>query len=106
MKWLVERYNVLGLRALRTLRNAELDTLAFFKVAVAFTYNGTVVDKNVTTGILLDKAKPFGTIEPLHGACLSIRHDLELLSQICWVLLGFQIKANFLYLFFRTAGKL
>jgi len=72
--------NVLCLRAFLTLDNIKLYTLAFIQVAVAFSYDGVVVDENVPASIALDEAVAFRAIEPLNYTLFTVGHDLELLS--------------------------
>jgi hypothetical protein len=66
----------LSLRAFLTLNDNEFDSLSFFQAPVTFARDGTVVNKDIFALILLDEAKAFGGIEPLHRAGNAFCHDL------------------------------
>src|SRR3954454_1115558 len=64
-----ERANVLRLRALRTLRDVELDLLVLVQGLVALALNGRVVHEDVVAAVLLrNEAEALLGVEPLDGA--------------------------------------
>src|SRR5882757_6291015 len=56
------------LRPLLTLRDLELDSLAFFEGAVAVHLDRAVVDENIRTTVDRDEAVPLLRVEPFDGA--------------------------------------
>jgi DNA ligase D-like protein (predicted polymerase) len=67
------RDDVLGLRALRTLRDVERDLLVLLQRPEPRGVNGRVVDEDVrAAAVLSDEAEPLFRVEPLHCPC---RHD-------------------------------
>jgi len=60
-----------------TLGYFELNPLTLFQCFKTVTNNGSEVDKNVRTLILLNKTKAFVGIEPLNGSC-SCSHNINL----------------------------
>lgn len=67
--------DVLSLGTFLALNDNEFNSLPFFQGPVAFARDGTVVNKDIFTLILLDEAKAFGGVEPLHRAGHAFRHD-------------------------------
>src|SRR3954466_1550292 len=64
-----DRANVLGLRALLTLRDVELDLLALKQLAEALGIDVRKVREHVGAApVLLDEAEALFRVEPLHGA--------------------------------------
>jgi hypothetical protein len=77
----LDHNNVLSLRTFLSLHEVELYALAFFQVAVAaIVSQGAVMHENIRTFCTFNETVAFATIEPLHCALYSFRHDLELLS--------------------------
>src|SRR3954451_13372152 len=61
--------DVLRLRALRALRDVELDLLVLVQGLVALGLDGRVVHEDVVAAVLLrDEAEALLGVEPLHGA--------------------------------------
>jgi hypothetical protein len=73
---------VLRLEAFLALDNGKFYTLAFFQVAVSVANDGVEMDEYIFAFFAFNKTVAFATIEPLYGALLFFRHDLELLSKI------------------------
>jgi hypothetical protein len=71
----LQRYDVLSLWAFLTLRDRELNALAFSQSFEARARDGTEVCENVWARLLLDKTKTFGFVEPFYGASNGIRHN-------------------------------
>src|SRR5690606_23915015 len=64
-----QRADVLRLRALRTLRDVELDLLVLVQRAVAARLDGRVVGEHVSAAVLGgDEAEALLSVEPLHGS--------------------------------------
>src|SRR6478735_4346801 len=62
--------DLLGLGALRALRDVEVDLLAVLELAVAAALDGRVVNEDVSAAaVLLDEAEALFAVEPLNGAC-------------------------------------
>src|SRR5687767_8094531 len=60
--------DVLRLRALRALRDVELDPLVLVEALVALRLDGGEVDEDVgTAAVLRDEAEALLGVEPLHG---------------------------------------
>lgn len=71
----LDSYNILGLRSFLSLRDTEFNTLTFEERFESRTGNGAIMGKNVGAGLLLDKTKTFGFVEPLNGSFNCIRHN-------------------------------
>jgi hypothetical protein len=56
-----------GLKAFRTLGDLKLDAVALRQAAKAGAFNARVVDEDIITAVLRDKAIPFLLVKPLHG---------------------------------------
>src|SRR5690606_35377158 len=65
-----DRADAVRLRALRALRDLELDTLGVLERAVAVSLDRAVVDEHVgsVAPVLLDEAVALLSVEPLHGS--------------------------------------
>src|SRR5918999_1556314 len=74
-------HHLLGLRALRPLRDLELDLLALFEGLEAVALDGAVVDEDVGRAGLLDEAVALRVVEPLDLTGNS-RHDRRILLTI------------------------
>src|SRR6266404_6872808 len=69
--------NLLGLRSFLSLSNLEFYVVSFLQTAVAFRFNGTVVNKNVRPIVTTNEAKTLCVVEPLYFAFHS-RHRASL----------------------------
>ena len=65
----LDRLNVLCLKALWTLGDIELYSLAFLQAAEAATLNRREMYENVFAVLTADKAKTFSVVKPLHCSC-------------------------------------
>jgi hypothetical protein len=77
---LLERYNVLRLQTFLAFDDVEFYTLAFIQVTVAVAKYGIEMYEYIFAIVTFNETVAFATIEPLYGALLFFRHDLELLS--------------------------
>lgn len=66
--------NILSLWAFLTLGDDELYALAFSQGFETGAGNSAVVSENIGAGLLFDKTKTFGFVEPFNGASSCIRH--------------------------------
>jgi len=62
----LEGHYALGLQALGALLDLELDGLAFIQGLVSIGLDRRKMDKDVLTGLALNKAVALGRIKPLH----------------------------------------
>src|SRR5262245_60480327 len=84
------RDDVAGLQAFGAAPDGKLDGLAFLQRAIAVGLDGGVMDENILSTFLGQKAVPFGGIEPLDGAYNSIvRHGRNSLKKMVLGLLKF-----------------
>jgi hypothetical protein len=72
--------DVVGLVALGTLLDLELDPLAFHERAVAFSLDGGLVDKDICASIAREKAIALASIKPLDSAGNAFTHSILFLS--------------------------
>jgi hypothetical protein len=56
-----------GLKAFRPLGDLKLDAVALRQAAKAGAFNARIVDEDIITAVLRDKAIPFLLVKPLHG---------------------------------------
>jgi len=84
----LESDNVLSLGSFLTFNDRKFNSLTFIKGFETFGNDSVEVDENIATGITLDKAVAFTTIEPFDST-LFFRHDLELLSAFAKIYLGY-----------------
>ena len=68
-------YNVLRLRTFLTLRNVELNLLAFGERFKSRSLDCTKVCKNIRSIFRLNKTEAFRFIEPLYGSLRLFRHN-------------------------------
>ena len=77
----LDRYDVLSLRALLTLRDRELDLLALDQRLEAVTLDRAEVCEHVWARFLGDEAKTLGLVEPFHGSG-SCGHSISRLIKV------------------------
>lgn len=71
---LLQRRNVLSLRAFLAFSNIELDLLAFLKGSVTFTNDIAEMHEYISFAFTRDETITFFVIEPLHGPDNFLRH--------------------------------
>jgi hypothetical protein len=71
---------VLRLQAFFALHDCEFNALTFIQITVSISYDGIVMNEQILAVFTFNETVAFATIEPLYGALLFFRHDLELLS--------------------------
>src|ERR1700734_1930605 len=73
--------NLIGLRALCSLNDVELDFISFFKALVTLTLDGAVVDKHIRSPFAAQESITLRVVEPLYGAFILCQWSNSLSSQ-------------------------